>query len=445
MPLPGSGLSSQRRSVEADGTRHLGAAEIPAPRDSGKGAVRLDLRWRSDAVTHCDSLCVPTSVISSDTTAPWLHAALERDAGPEPTTRLFAPGELVAGRDADAVVPLRPLELRPTLPGGLALELRHGRFYPSRVLQGSGQAQPFRSSVFRLVTDSANRPSADFNHPLAGVPLQLDMEVVTTSAADKPPGQGLHPIRSLLTDRGPGMQARWRGRPTAFFTDAVLQRSDDDDAAFYAQTRLVDHLDRTALAEISALYARLVPRRSRVLDLMSSWHSHLPSGLAPEAVVGLGMNADELALNPALTEAAVHDLNADPRLPFPEQAFDAVVCTASVEYLTSPFAVFREIARVLRPDGVAVMTFSNRWFPTKAVNVWQQLHEFERPALVLEYFRDSGAFADLNSWSLRGLRRPVDDAYARRLAQSDPVHAVWASRADSAPARTGAIPTPRRG
>ncbi len=111
-----------------------------------------------------------------------------------------------------------------------------------------------------------------------------------------------------------------------------------------------------------------------------------------------------------------------------DACFDAVVCTASIEYLIQPFRVFREIARLLKPAGLFVTTFSNRWFPPKAIQLWSGLHEFERPGLVLEYFLESGLLTDLETWSMRGLPRPKDDRYADRLSRSDPVHAVWGRR-----------------
>jgi SAM-dependent methyltransferase len=191
----------------------------------------------------------------------------------------------------------------------------------------------------------------------------------------------------------------------------------------------VDHLDRVAIGEIRALYGRLAPPGSRILDLMSSWHSHLPEALAAGAVVGLGLNQAELEANPVLSARLVQDLNAEARLPFADGIFDAVVCTASVEYLVEPFATFREVARCLRRDGIFVVTFSNRWFPPKAIAIWETIHEFERLGLVLEYFLESGLFRDLETWSLRGLPRPPDDKYAGQLAHSDPVYAVWGFRA----------------
>jgi SAM-dependent methyltransferase len=225
------------------------------------------------------------------------------------------------------------------------------------------------------------------------------------------------------------MQVRRQGEaPTDFLADDPFKRVDDsDDADFYTMARMTDHLDRVALGQVQDLYARLLEPGSAILDLMSSINSHLPASLGAR-VTGLGMNREELEANPALHQRLVHDLNRSPKMPFPGASFDAVVCTVSVEYLTQPFAVFREVARVLRPGGQFIVSFSNRWFPPKAIDLWHNLHEFERPALVLEYFLESGEFEALETLSVRGLPRPEDDAYIRASRYSDPVHAVWGRR-----------------
>jgi SAM-dependent methyltransferase len=162
----------------------------------------------------------------------------------------------------------------------------------------------------------------------------------------------------------------------------------------------------------------------RLLDLMSSWVSHLPQVPADLAVTGLGMNAEELAANPRLAQRRVHDLNADPRLPFADGSFDLVLCAASVEYLTRPRTVFAEARRVLKPGGRFVVTFSDRWFPPKAIRVWAELHPYERLGMVLWLLREAG-FADLHSETLRGLKRPEDDKYAAERDYSDPLFAAW--------------------
>jgi SAM-dependent methyltransferase len=225
------------------------------------------------------------------------------------------------------------------------------------------------------------------------------------------------------------MQARWRGQPTDFWHDQPFARmADEPDAGFYAMPRLVSHVDKTASSQIAQLYGHLLPQGGRVLDLMASWESHLPAGHGLGEIVGLGLNAEELEANPLFAEWLVHDLNLDPTLPYGDGEFDAVICSLSVEYLTQPFAVYAEVARVLRPGGRFVVTFSNRWFPPKVVRVWEGVHEFERPGLVLAYFLRDGLFDGLETWSIRGLPRPSDDKYARQYADSDPVFAVWGSR-----------------
>jgi SAM-dependent methyltransferase len=247
-------------------------------------------------------------------------------------------------------------------------------------------------------------------------------------AAGAGPGGPLAAALARLAGDGPGMQARWRGRPTDFWSDGPFERADAQaDPAFYAPPRFVQHIDAAAIGQVTALYGRLLPRGGRILDLMSSWVSHLPDDLAPAAVTGLGMNRRELDANPRLTARVVHDLNRDPSLPFPADAFDAAVCTVSVDYLVRPFDVFAELARVLRPGGRLVVTFSNRWFPPKVVRIWTEVHEFERMGIVLEYFLRSGRFADLETLSVRGLPRPADDEYAAQMPWADPIYAVWAT------------------
>ena len=392
-------------------------------------ALRFDVSWQSDAARHRDCLFLPDiDFLRDQLPHPLADVVMNRGVGHRDSLG-FGPGQLLPDHLPQRVLQLRGDQFDRRFLGRGPLAPRVGRFYPKAILMDVPNVPKGDRSPVRIVAADAEGITTDLNHPLAGKPLEVTVTVVDVMHGQpRPAGPGIE-LPSRLLDNGPGMQGRWRGRVTDFFADTPFARLDDaKDADFYTRTRLVDHLDSTAIAQISALYQRLIPPRSRILDLMSSWHSHLPATLRPDHVVGLGMNAAELAQNPVLNERVVHDLNTDPRLPFDDVSFDAVTCTVSVEYLTQPFAVFRELARVLTPGGIAVMTFSNRWFPPKVVRIWEQLHEFERPGLVLEYFRESGRFCDFNTWSLRGLPRPADDKYAHRIAQSDPVHAVWARR-----------------
>ena len=180
--------------------------------------------------------------------------------------------------------------------------------------------------------------------------------------------------------------------PCAIPPDLLTRLDDTPDAAFYGPTRLVTHLDAPGLAALTAFYAQQLTTGQDLLDLMSSWVSHLPPGLALGHVAGLGMNGPELAANPRLTERVVHDLNADSRLPWPDARFDAVLNALSVQYLTRPLEVYAEVARVLRPDGIAIIAHSNRCFATKAVRAFRDYPPADRLRLCRHYLDQTGAF-----------------------------------------------------
>lgn len=167
------------------------------------------------------------------------------------------------------------------------------------------------------------------------------------------------------------------------------------DALFYAQKRLVTHIDDGAIEAVTALYRELLPPGGEILDLMSSWVSHLPAEVAFAAVTGHGMNAEELAANPRLTARLVRDLNAEPVLPFEDGAFEAACLCVSVQYLQRPVTVFAEVRRVLQPGAPFIVTFSNRCFPTKAVAIWQALEPHEQQELVALYMQRAG-FGDID-------------------------------------------------
>ena len=170
-----------------------------------------------------------------------------------------------------------------------------------------------------------------------------------------------------------------------------LRREDEGpDEAFYRAARLVTHIDAGAIAAVTQLYREFFPAGGAVLDLMSSWISHLPAEMTFSRVAGLGMNAEELAANPRLTEWVVHNLNREPRLPYGDAEFDAAGLCVSVDYLTQPVAVLRDAGRVLRPGAPLVITFSNRCFPTKAVSIWHQLDDVGHVALVERMLLEAG-------------------------------------------------------
>ena len=162
------------------------------------------------------------------------------------------------------------------------------------------------------------------------------------------------------------------------------------DAEFYADPRFVTHIDEGAIAAVTQVYRERLPPDGTVLDLMSSWVSHLPEDVEYASVVGHGMNAQELAANPRLSKWFVQDLNADPTLPLDDASFDGAGLCVSVQYLQRPVEVFREVVRVLKPGAAFVVSFSNRCFPTKAVAIWQALSGPDQQRLVGSYMQAAG-------------------------------------------------------
>lgn len=175
-----------------------------------------------------------------------------------------------------------------------------------------------------------------------------------------------------------------------FPPEAFAKHDRDPDPLFYAQPRFVTHIDAGAIAAVTGLYRAVVPPGGDVLDLMSSWISHLPEDVAYASVIGHGLNAAELAANPRLTRFFVQDLNAEPRLPLDGACLDAALICVSVQYLQQPVAVLSEIARVLRPGAPVVISFSNRCFPTKAVAIWNALDGAGHAQLVDLYLQRAG-------------------------------------------------------
>ena len=197
--------------------------------------------------------------------------------------------------------------------------------------------------------------------------------------------------------------------PPSYFT----RYDESDDRSFYVYPRLTAHIDEAACAAVTQLLREQLPPGGRILDLMSSYVSHLPAEVQYGGVVGLGMNEDELRLNEQLDEAVVHDLNLEPALPFPDGSFDGATCTVSVQYLTRPVEVFAEVGRVLKPGAPFVVSFSNRCFPSKAVQIWVSTGDRQHSELVRRYFELSGRFEEAQS---------IDRSPNRWL--SDPLYAV---------------------
>lgn len=201
-------------------------------------------------------------------------------------------------------------------------------------------------------------------------------------------------------------------------SNAFTRYDETSDDQFYGQPRLVVHIDEAAVAATTRLFGDYLPANGDVLDLMSSWRSHLPTDVSYNRVAGLGMNEIELRENPQLTDYVVQNLNKNPKLPYDNASFDGGVVTVSVQYLTNPVAVYAEVGRVLKPGAPFVTVFSNRMFPTKAVAVWQSLDDRGHQQLVRHYYEQTGVFdrIEVLDRSPRGWSDPLYAVVGRRMS-----------------------------
>jgi SAM-dependent methyltransferase len=234
---------------------------------------------------------------------------------------------------------------------------------------------------------------------------------------------------ALTLKNGPALEG-------LFPPDAFSRLDETDDREFYFLDRFVSHLDTLALSTVEKIIGDLVEEeRPVILDLMAGWDSHIPEGIQPARLVGLGLNENELQKNKALTEYRLHDLNGDPTIPFPDRSFDVVLNTVSVDYLTHPLRIFEEVHRVLKPGGLFLVIFSNRMFPEKAVKIWREANEEERVLLVEDFFREAGMFEKPGLFISKGKPRPKVDQYAHLGIASDPLYAVFADKIGGDPSR----------
>lgn len=370
-------------------------------------ALELTLDWRSDHAVHADRLRVCTPAMQAD--GRWLTAGRQVLEGGAQEIALDAAPWCQPFAKACIELP-RSESSRPTV---------CGRHYP-RAWFGRSLGTPRDLRPVRVISESATGDSLRINpnHPLAGVPARLVFRRSTLPAA---PG-----IRIAELFDGPGMQRLPANPAACYLPPGALRRTDEsDDQAFHARPRLVQHLNASCRAELSDVFGSLLTPGWCVLDLMASHDSHLPAH--DLTVCGLGMNEAELAANPRLIERMSHDLNSQPRLPWPDASFDAVINSAAIEYLVDPAAVVAEARRVLRPGGIFAIAFSDRWFPSKAIAVWGELHPFERLGLALHLLHEAG-FAGLHSETRRGAVRAGDDRYAAQRNFADPLFVAWGYR-----------------
>ena len=253
----------------------------------------------------------------------------------------------------------------------------------------------------RWIPSLAVRSLANSNNRILLVPRKVVLQQIAGGVLGLMGGEpfvrqvaaaaGSSPTTADAVLMDPKFPEQWPYAPEAF------ERYDEGkDVEFYSYPRFVTHIDDKAIEALTDFYKENFPRSGTpniaLLDMCSSWISHYPEGYKAERIAGTGMNEEELKKNAILTEYSVKDLNEDPVLPYESNSFDVVTNAVSVDYLNKPLEVIREVQRVLKPGGLAIMSFSNRCFPTKAISLWTGTGDLDHVWIVGSYFHYAGGF-----------------------------------------------------
>lgn len=393
-------------------------------------AYRLCIRYDSKYGQHVDNTIVQKQHLSTvlDALPAVMKADLNTFEDDTSKTYDYIRGKLF-NNDMEAQSIRIPQDDFIRHPGhNVDIEPLYGRFYPQTIFNSHKLSMSNKMIPVRVIGIMDKEILLNISHPLCDLNTALTIERMENTPSENTDKNMLFDARhvpDLLT--GPGMQLRYGNKATDFFSENPYKRLDEtEDNKFYCQPRLINHLDETALENLKHIYQSLIPPCSTILDLMSSINSHMGDKKNGQTITGLGMNEKELMNNPVLDDILLHDINQDKKLPFPDANFDVVVCSLSIEYIKQPNQLFDELARVLKHGGRLIISFSNRWFPEKAIGIWKYLHDFERMGLVMEHIIESAHFCDINTWSLRGIPRPYTDTYKTPL--SDPLYVIWADR-----------------
>ena len=394
-----------------------------------KASVEFCVEWNSAEAAHRDYFYTENVNFWRDCFPEAVYARLQgRESGEH--VRLIERSGILPGRySPQNIHAVKKADFKPDKLINRDIVPRQGRFYPRGIIQGLPGVFQVNMNPCRCIKADGSSLSIDLNHPLSIYPVSVSAVIHDIQQEHAERGGRCEDWLETVTGNGPGMQARHPEVPTDFSGEHAFARKDSrPDREFYSSPRFVYHLDPCARAIVRDIHDRFLHEGGPILDLMASWDSHLDGNFSSSPLTVLGMNREELKANPLAADHVVQDINEGPVLPFQDESFASIVCTSSVEYMTRPYEIFAEAARVLKPGGVCVMTFSNRWFPPKVVSIWEELYEFERLGLVIEYFLRTGSFGEIVSVSYRGRPRPQEDKYYGSLPYADPVFGVIARK-----------------
>ena len=420
-----------KQEHEGQGANHENSAALPRVEKGSMLDLCAGIHWDTEDCHFSDWRYLPNINLWRDYLPLEIEAQLQNQSIAAHVNHVYPAGELVEGFQSSQVKQLKLNQFQPDQSGHSQALLQVGRFFSKDSFKGVDGIYQGNKFPCRVVAIDDQYVTVDFNHPLASrdINLELVIEQIKSAAAER--GGRCNDIPALLCDYGPGMQANPEQQPIGFSSPNAIKTLDQSkEEDFFASANLEPFWDKTALNQVTSLYNELLSDDMDILDLMAGVHSPLQqASIRPAHVFCAGLNRSELEANPICADRQLINVNdANALAGFEDARFDAVLIHAAIEYVTNPHDLMHQIGRILKPGGRIIISFSNRSMQGKAINIWHELDEFERPALVLGYLKNAHCYTAFNSYSMRGRFRPEDDQLSSQLLYSDPVYAVWANR-----------------
>ncbi len=315
---------------------------------------------------------------------------------------------------------------------GREIEPQFGRLYPAGIMLNVYGIYPENTLPCRLIAMDDNDYTFDMNHPLCQREVFFGVEILDINLEHmEDQGGRSEDWVDFMTSKGPSMEEYWQaedGSPVDYFSGDALQRMDErDDKRFYQDAPCIELFDSRAREEVGKILQTLIPDNANILELMAGHQNYFLPQQKIQSLSGIGISEAEMQKNPALHRTLVHDLNSETPLPVDDNSLDAIVCIAGVEYWTKPDFLFQQIYQKLKPGGRFITIFNDQFVASKVVNIWNQVHPFERMTLVLNYLKKAG-FNKLNTWTIRGIPRNPEEVVSVETLDITPLFTVWGDK-----------------
>lgn len=341
------------------------------------GALEFTIHWENDGVIHEERFLGRKFNAVNDIFPRGMRDALEGKKEGESVAFTYEPRMCIPRFKENLVITLGLDRLRKKTIDGRPIIPKVGRFYPQGHINGLVDIYPDTLTPFRMVELTDETFTADRNHPLANMTVTIEARIQYLEKLDSGTFGSLTHWREKTCDWGPGMQTRLNNTPTDFFLPSFFDQHTPDNP---------------------------VPN--------------------PPSVYGKAMdNFKAVAANHLKKAKRIHDFSHSSK---PDGEFDGAQCFHAIEYMTDPISSLKEIAAHLAQGAPVVIGFSNKYDQSKAIQGWQEIHEFERMGLVLEYLRQAGLDENAGTVSIRNDWRPKDDPlFLETRGVSDPIYIVY--------------------